>query len=230
MEQGAVVIIGGTSGIGRELAVEYASRGREVVISGRDMTRTKAVAAEIEGNVKAIAFDLAEPDAIPDALSGVGPVRRLAIAAIERDVNRIDDYSRDRARRLVTMKLVGYPTIVSTLLDRFVEDASIVLFGGQAMVWPYPGSTTVTAVNGGVSGLMRALVHEIAPIRVNTIHPGFVGDSPYWRDKPMDHHVARTPIGRLATMKEIVDATVFLLENGAVNACDLLVNGGYMLK
>ena len=49
---------------------------------------------------------------------------------------------------------------------------------------PYPGSTTVTTVNGGVVGLTRTLVEELKPLRVNSIHPGVVGDSPYWAEKP----------------------------------------------
>ncbi len=230
MEQGAVVIIGGTAGIGRELAATYAARGRAVVISGRDAARARSVAAEIGGNTRGIAFDLAEPETIPDALTDIGPVHRLAIAAIERDHNSIDDYNVAGARRLVVTKLVGYPMIVSTLRERLVEDASIVLFGGLAKQWPYPGSTTVSTINGGVSGLVRTLVKELAPIRVNAIHPGIVGDSPYWRDKPQEGFVAHTPIGRLVRMGEVVDATVFLLENGGINACDLFVDGGWMLK
>ena len=49
---------------------------------------------------------------------------------------------------------------------------------------PIPGSTTVTTVNGGVVGLTRTLVEELKPLRVNSIHPGVVGDSPYWSEKP----------------------------------------------
>ena len=80
---------------------------------------------------------------------------------------------------------------------------------------PYPGSTTVTTVNGGVVGLTRTLVEELRPLRVNSIHPGVVGDSPYWSEKPaaIARYTSETPIGRLATMAEIVEATVFLLEN-----------------
>ncbi len=42
--------------------------------------------------------------------------------------------------------------------------------------------------------------------------------------------MVRTPIGRLATMDEIVDAAIFLLENGAVNGVNLEVDGGWMLR
>ena len=43
---------------------------------------------------------------------------------------------------------------------------------------------TVSTVNGGVIGMVNALAIELAPIRVNAIHPGIVGDSPFWAGKP----------------------------------------------
>ena len=103
------------------------------------------------------------------------------------------------------------------------------LFGGLAMHRPYPGSTTVSTVNGGVIGLMHAMIVELAPIRVNVIHPGIVGDSPYWRDRDLSPVVARTPCGRLAQMADIVDAVAFLLRNPAVNGVSLNVDGGTLL-
>ena len=41
---------------------------------------------------------------------------------------------------------------------------------------------TVSTVNGGISGLVRAMAVQLAPRRVNAIHPGIVGDSPYWTE------------------------------------------------
>ena len=94
---------------------------------------------------------------------------------------------------------------------------------------PYPGSTIVTAFNGGVSGLIKTLAVEIAPHRINALHPGVVGDSPKWSAVPNHPHVARTPIGRLVTMDEIADATEFLLRNSGINAHDLFVDGGLLV-
>ena len=87
-------------------------------------------------------------------------------------------------------------------------------------------------MNGGVAGLTRTLATQLAPIRVNAIHPGIVGDTPEWADKPaavLDAIRARTPLGRLVTTDEIVDASIFLLENTAVNGVNLEVDGGWML-
>jgi NAD(P)-dependent dehydrogenase (short-subunit alcohol dehydrogenase family) len=231
---GAVVVVGGTSGIGLRLAETYAARGREVLITGRSAERCADVAKSIgTGDVRSCALDLAEPDALADALSSVGPVSRLVLAAIERDQNTVADYDVVRATRLVTLKLVGYTEVVHALLDRFTEHASILLFGGQALRRPYPGSTTITTVNGGVEGLVRTLAVQLAPIRANAIHPGLVGDSPEWLGKPeavLEAIRARTPIGRLVTMDEIVDASIFLLENAAVNGVSLEADGGWMLQ
>ena len=97
------------------------------------------------------------------------------------------------------------------------------------MLRPYPCSTTVSTVNGGVIGLMHTLIVELAPVRVNMIHPGIVGDGPYWRDRDLSHVVGRTPRGRLARMADIVDAVAFLLCNPAVNGVSLNVDDGTLL-
>ena len=228
---GDVVIVGGTQGLGRELAQSYADDGREVVVTGRDQGRAEAAAGEIGGATRGIGFDLAEPHTIARALESVGDVEHLVLAAIERDVNKVREYDVDAALRLVTMKLVGYTEVVHTLLPRMSDDSSILIYGGLARDRPYPGSTTVTTVNGGVTSLVRTLVIELAPIRVNAIHNGIVGDSPQWKDMPDERHQAlvdRTPIGRLVTMEESMAAARFLLENRAINGINLAVDGGWM--
>jgi NAD(P)-dependent dehydrogenase (short-subunit alcohol dehydrogenase family) len=234
MPEGAVVIVGGTSGIGLRLAETYADRGRDVVVTGRSDERCAEVVRAMgrDGRVTWRALDLAEPDELDARLADVGPVARLVLAAIERDENSVREYDVARALRLVTLKLVGYTEVVHALAPRFTPDASILLFGGQALRRPYPGSTTITTVNGGIEGLVRTLAVQLAPTRVNAIHPGIVGDTPEWSGKPpavLDAVRARTPIGRLATTDEIVDASIFLLENGAVNGVGLEVDGGWLL-
>jgi len=231
MANGSVVVVGGTQGLGRELAQSYADEGREVIVTGRDQARAEAAAEEIGGNTSGLGFDLAEPHTIADALAGVGEVDHLVLAAIERDVNSVREYKIDAALRLATMKLVGYTEVVHALLPRLRDDSSILIYGGLARDRPYPGSTTVTTVNGAVTALVRTLVIELAPIRVNAIHNGIVGDSPQWRDMPPERHKAlvdRTPIGRLVTMAESMDAARFLLENEGVNGINLALDGGWM--
>jgi NAD(P)-dependent dehydrogenase (short-subunit alcohol dehydrogenase family) len=229
MSDGAVVIVGGTRAIGLELARHYVETGSQVVLTGRDQANIDAAVAELGDRASGVRFDLAEPEGIDAALASVGPVRRLALVAIDRDQNTVADYDLVKAIRLVTLKLVGYTEVVHALHGRLTDDASVLLFGGMAKERPYPGSTTVTTVNGGVVGLTRTLVEELKPLRANSIHPGVVGDSPYWSEKPaaVARYSSETPLGRLVTMDEIVGAAVFLLENTAVNGVDLIVDGGW---
>ena len=231
MAEGSVVVVGGTRGLGREVAQFYADTGREVVITGRDPAGAAACAAEIGGSTRGIGLDLAEPASIAERLADVDGVQYVVLAAIERDSNTVADYDIAAAMRLVTLKVVGYTEVVHALLPRMDEDSSVLIYGGLARDRPYPGSTTVTTVNGAVTGLVRTLVIELAPRRVNALHPAIVGDSPQWRDMPPERFqalVARTPTGRLVTMEEVVDASRFLLENRAMNGINLPVDGGWL--
>jgi NAD(P)-dependent dehydrogenase (short-subunit alcohol dehydrogenase family) len=229
--EGSVVIVGGTRGIGREIAAVFAGRGREVVLTGRDEATAHQVASELGGNARGLGLDLERPREIADRLGDVGRVDHLVLVAIDRDSNHVKDYDLDRALALVTLKLVGYTQTVHTLLPRMTEDASILLFGGLAKDRPYPGSTTVSSINGGVTGMVHTLAVELGPIRVNAIHPGIVGDSPMWRDNEamLENVAKRTPIGRPVTMDEIVGAALFLLENRGVSGVNLAVDGGWLL-
>ena len=234
MSKRTIVVIGGTSGIGLEIAKDCVARGDKVVISGRDQARTDEIAASIGPDATGIALDISEPFTIAEQLKPLGEVHGLVLAAIERDQNNIRDYDVARAIRLVTLKLVGYAETVHALLDRLEPsvDTGIVLFGGRAKDLPYPGSTTVSTINGGVMGLLNTLALELAPIRVNALHPGIIGDSPFWAGKPegvLDQYTNRTPGGKLATMEDVVGATQFLLRNRGVSAVNLNVDRGWSI-
>jgi NAD(P)-dependent dehydrogenase (short-subunit alcohol dehydrogenase family) len=189
------------------------------------------VADELGGDTRGIALDLSEPEQIAEALADVGAVDHLVFAAIARDTNTLDNYNIASARYLVTMKLVGYTAVVSALRERLAEDGSIVLFGGRAKDRPYPGGMTVGTVNAGITGLMHALVVQLAPRRVNAIHPGIVGDSPYWAENAEFTEKVRqaTPTRRNVTVEDIVDGVEFLVRNRSVNGIDLYVDGGWLV-
>ena len=229
-----VLIVGGTSGIGRELAATYARQGASVIIAGRDGTRAEKVAAELNTevdshHVRGIEADLSKPEFLKEALSGIEHIDSVVLSGIRRDNNTIADYDIAGATELAITKIVGYTTVVHTLRSRISPTGSVLLFGGLAKDVPYPGSTTVTAVNAGVTGLVATLAKELAPVRVNAIHPGMVGDSPHWagNERVVEAARARILTGVVPTMRDIVEGSVFLLENPAANGVNLDLNGGH---
>ena len=227
----SVLVIGGTGGIGFAIAKFYADRGSKVVITGRDAERTASVAKEVGGNARGIALDVAEPERVEKALESIEHIDYLALVAVERDYNSAREYDIARARRIVTMKLIGYTEVAHTLYPRMGAGASAVLFGGLASERPYPGSTSITTVNGAVSSLIRTLAVELAPVRFNAIHPGIISDSPAWRDKvdAIKNIEKRTPGGRLATTGDVVHSVDFLFTNRGVNGINLVIDGGWLL-
>ncbi|GIF49358.1 NAD(P)-dependent dehydrogenase (short-subunit alcohol dehydrogenase family) [Asanoa ferruginea] len=225
---GTSIVVGGTGGLGQAVAAHLAARGDTMVVTSRDKAVAEAAAAALGPGASGLAVDLAQPATIADALASVGEVDHLVITATSQVPNTLADFDLNAAVTAHTIKLVGYAEVVRVLRDRFRPGASVVLFGGVAKDRPYPGSTVVTTHNAGLAGLAKTLATQIAPHRVNVIHPGIVGDSPKWRDMPDHPHVARTPIGRLVTVAEIVDATDFLLRNGGINGQELLVEGGVL--
>jgi NAD(P)-dependent dehydrogenase (short-subunit alcohol dehydrogenase family) len=225
------IVVGGTQGLGRHLAEAFVARGDTVTLTGRDQVRAEGVAREIGPGARGVGLDLTDPHSIAPALKNEPLTRYVVIAAIDRDFNTVKDYDVERAVKLTTMKLVGYTAVIHALSKRLTPDAAILLYGGLARARPYPGSTTVTAVNGAVTSMVRTLALELAPARVNAIHPGIVGDSPAWKDKAdmLANVKKRTPSGRLITMADVTGAALFLLDNPAMNGINLDVDGGWLL-
>lgn len=223
------LVVGGSKGIGLAIAKSLTARGEHVTVTSRDLARAEAAAKEIGGGAKALAVDLAAPETIGAALAGDGKIDHLVVGAFEAGPNPVATFAVGPAQRLATIKLVGYVEAVRALLPRFAPGASVVLIGGQAREFPYPGGAMVAAVNGAVTALVKALSHELKPLRVNAIHPGMVLDHPrYASAKELGERVVgRTPTGRGVTMAECAEAVTFLLDNPSVNGVNLAVDGGF---
>lgn len=227
--KGDAVVVGGTNGIGRVIAGALAARGESVIIAGRSLERAGSVASEVGPSCRGLALDLTRPDELSRALSDVDKVSSLVLTAAESNENSVSRFDPASAARLASIKLTGYTTVVAALAPRFAAGSTVLMFGGNAKDRPYPGSTTLTAVNAGLAALTRSLAIELAPVRVNAIHPGIVADSPAWRDASrefLDDVRNATPTRRLTTVEDVVDASLFVLSNPALNGANINLDGG----
>lgn len=228
----SALVVGGTSGVGHFLARVMAEAGVDVFLAGRDAERAKAAAHAIGPGVRGIALDLGEPDSINSALASLPQLDYVVLAAMERDRNHVSTYDHKAALRTVMVKMIGTPEVLHALGDRLRPESSVLLFGGVAYERPAAGSLSTATIGAGVIGLARSLAVQLAPVRVNVLHPGVIGDSPAMMSVAGDTTsaaIARTPIGRLVSTEEIADAAVFLLANTGVNGASLIVDGGWLL-
>lgn len=228
-EQADLLVVGGTSGIGRAIAAAYVEGGHRVTIAGRSAERSAEVAAELGGGTRGIVADLGDPAGLKEQLADVGAVSRVVLTAAGRGENSIEAFDPEIAAELAGIKLVGYPAVLAVLGERLTEDCSVVMLGGNALDKPFPGSTGLTSVNGGVAHLVVTLAMELAPRRVNALHPGIVADTPAWQDAPeslLEEVRAGTPTGRLVNTSDVAAAAMALLENPSISGQNLRVDGG----
>jgi NAD(P)-dependent dehydrogenase (short-subunit alcohol dehydrogenase family) len=231
-----IAVIGGTSALGLAIAKAAHALGCKVTIGGRGRDRAAEIAKSIGPGVTGVHIDLEDSALIQAALREGPPLDHLVITSIMRLNTIVKDFAVAEAERLARIKLVGYIEAVSAALPRLKPTSSIVLFAGVSKSNPYPGSTMISVVNGGIVGMTKTMAVELAPIRVNCISPGLVLDSPTWDNilaqgpnPVVDAMTAKTPTRRLAMTEDVIQGVFSLLDNKAVNGIDLELDGGIQL-
>ena len=238
------VVVGGTSGIGRAIALGLADAGADVVATGRRREMVEAVAADIVGRGRrtvsmcADVGDVATLTALRDAcLRELGGIDILVAAAgVTKRVPTLEMADADW-RRIIDTNLTGVwhacqvfgAPMVERKRGRVITIASLASFVGLHEVAAY------TASKAGVAGLTRALAVEWAPhgVTVNAIAPGvFETDMnrELLKSGRGQEFLMRTPMKRFGKIEELVGAAVFLAADAGnfVTGQLIAVDGGFL--
>lgn len=230
-----VLIVGGTSGMGRAVADLVAARGDVAIVAGRSQERVDRVAKEIGGTARGVVMDLTDESSIKQAVETVGSIDHLVLAAAALIYAPFAELSLDDAKAVFENKFWGYYRAVSIVAPELPEDASITIFSGVAVDRPAPGTVAVTAVNAALEGLTRSLAVELAPIRVNSISPGTVDTEAYnhmsadEKAKSFEEQGKALLVGRVGRPEDIASTVVHLIDNGYTTASNVHVDGGARL-
>ena len=175
------LISGGTTGIGRAIAVLLASEGARVFVCGRD-ERHLGDALEAIGKVgegQGIALDLADPGAVDRFIeAGVAALGGIDIAIANAAVGAegLTDESREDLRYAIATDFTAYLELAQGAAAR-IDRGDIVLIGSMSTYALGPSSTVYAGIKYGIQGMSVALRRELGPkgIRVSLIEPSLTG-------------------------------------------------------
>jgi NAD(P)-dependent dehydrogenase (short-subunit alcohol dehydrogenase family) len=234
--RGRVALVTGAAGagIGKAIATRLAADGATVVVTDVHAGRLEQVVNEISGahDGRAIAklLDAGDREQIVEVtdrvLDELGPITVLVNNAAYNVLGPIFDYEPSVWDRVMDVNLNG-PWMLSRQAMRQMRDArlpGVILnvstyapdIGGLGIEAPYAVS------KGGLGVLTRSCAHEGGPygIRVNTLSMGMITGTRFTDALHPDMRaaeVAKSPLGRLAAVDDVVEAAAFLLSDKAAN-------------
>jgi NAD(P)-dependent dehydrogenase (short-subunit alcohol dehydrogenase family) len=197
------LVTGGGSGLGREIALEYAEQGASVAVASVNAAENDAVAAAIAargGRALAALVDVRDERALEALVARcageLGPLD-VVVAAAGIDVRearrREDRHARhvtlDQWQRVIDVNLTGTFLTIRAALPALLERGrgSIVTFTSGTVAAPLPGLAAYVSSKSGIEGLTRVVALEVAQagVRVNMLQPGGPTDTPFfpgWTD------------------------------------------------
>jgi NAD(P)-dependent dehydrogenase (short-subunit alcohol dehydrogenase family) len=237
----AVVITGGSSGIGLAAARRIVEEGGRVLITGSDRARLDAVKADNPA-LAVLVNDAADPQAADALAAEAGRLfGQIDAAFLNAGVGAgapLGHMTPDMYRQIMDIN-VGGPLFGTQALAPIMRDGgSILITASIAKDKGLPASALYSASKGAVRALARGFARELAAraIRVNTVSPGPIETDFFKRlGLPEEHlagvqqHIAATnPLGRMGTAEEAAAVALFLLssESSYVTGADYFVDGG----
>jgi NAD(P)-dependent dehydrogenase (short-subunit alcohol dehydrogenase family) len=230
-----VVVLGGSSGIGLATAKAAQAEGARVIVTGRSRDRLHTAQSALGSGARTVALDVADEAGTRALFQEIDRVDHIFITAgtIMRDSRLAPDSG--SLRPALDTRFWGAFNAAKYGAARMTAAGSITFMSGTAGRRPLPGAAVATASCGAVEAFARALALDLAPIRVNTLQPGYV-DTPLLDEMLGEARVkikaeagARLPVKRIGTSEELADAVLFLMKNGYVNGITLTVDGGGLL-
>jgi len=239
-----VLITGGGTGVGADMALAFAERGANVFISGRTKTSLNKIAAKHDA-IQAVVADVTDENSVKALFDQIGPMDIVVANAGAAESAPIVKTNLDSWNRMIAVNLTGvFLTLKEGLVrmqsndwGRLISVASTAGLKGYAYVAPY------AAAKHGVVGLTKSMALEVAKkgITVNAICPGFLNTE--MTDRSVETIVEKTgmeeddaratiaknnPQGRLIEPSEVSATALWLCGEGSdgINGQAISISGG----
>jgi len=232
-----VVITGASSGIGLGLAQAYLERGFNVVANAPTDERLATAAKQLGPPARflGVAGDIGRRDTaqrlIDRAVERFGQVDVLVNNAGIFNAKPFVEYTEEELDQLVATNLKGFVYASQAAAKHMVARRQGHIVNITASIALQPNQQVPAAlpvlIKGGINAATRALALELAPhnVKVNAVAPGIV-DTPLYTPEMHGFLNGLAPAGRIATVREIADAVLYLTSADFTTGVVLPVDGG----
>jgi gluconate 5-dehydrogenase len=234
------LVTGSSQGIGLALAQGLAAAGAELVLNGRDAEKLAKAAAQFDGTVHVLPFDVTDHQASHHAIdkfeAETGAIDILVNNAGMQFRAPLEDFPADAFERLLRTNISSVFNVGQAVARHMIKRGAgkIINIASVQTALARPSIAPYTATKGAVGNLTKGMATDWAKygLQCNAIAPGYfdtplnaalVADADFsaWLEK-------RTPAGRWGRVEELVGACIFLASDASsfVNGHVLYVDGG----
>jgi NAD(P)-dependent dehydrogenase (short-subunit alcohol dehydrogenase family) len=212
------IITGGTTGIGRAIAVLLAAGGAKVFICGREERYLKDALAHIRevGEGDGMVTELADPDKVraffdagEAAMGGFDiTVVNAAVAA-----GGLMQMTEEELRYAIAVDFTAYLLSAHHAAHRMTPISDLVIIGSMSAHVLGPSSTVYAGIKSGIAGFSEALRRELGPkgVKVSLVEPGKVGSNMQYPDVPDDKQRQMIEAEQMLRAEDIAVGVQFLL-------------------
>lgn len=231
LEGQRVVIIGGTSGIGRAVAQAALAAGASVHIGSSNADKLKAALALLGTGATGATIDVCDEGSVEAFFADAQPIDHLVYTAgdwVRRKTQVGVKFDLAASQESVQTRFWGVLLTIKYALPVMAQTGSITLTSGLYAHRPVKGTSLITAFNGAVEHLARGLAVDLAPIRVNTVTAGFI-DTEAWEamsDEMKQGVTTKQVISRPGLPEEVAEAYLYFMRAGYTTGQVSVVDGG----
>jgi 3-oxoacyl-[acyl-carrier protein] reductase len=250
MKDRVVIVTGGAAGIGKATAARFAEAGAKVVVCDVNEEAGAAAARSLgpdarfyrvdvtsRADVQAFVDDVVARFGRLDVLVNNAGITRDAQLSKVQDGKVVKQMAEADFDLVVSINLKGVFNCTQAAVPHMVKAGGGVILNASSVVGMYGnfGQTNYVATKAGVIGMTRVWARELgrSNIRVNAVAPGFTATEMVMKmpEKVVESMKAHTPLGRMATPRDIANAYFFLASDEAsfITGAVLSVDGGLVV-